>query len=41
MKEGDIITYRNEEWTILLIEDGVAHLINDNNGLAVLISELI
>lgn len=41
MKEGDKIIYKEIEWTILLIENSTVHLIdNNNNGIAVLITEL-
>lgn len=40
MKEGDKVLYKDIEYTILLIENEVVHLINDNEGLAVLKTEL-
>lgn len=41
MKPGDKINYKGIEWTVFLIENDTVHLIdNNNNGIAVLITEL-
>lgn len=41
MKKGDKIMFKSLEWTVFLIESDVVHLIdNENNGIAVLITEL-
>lgn len=40
MKEGDKITYNNIDYTIQLIDGDVVHLVNNDNGIAVLINEI-
>lgn len=41
MKKGDKIIYNEKEWIVFLIDNDTVHLIdNNNNGIAVLITEI-